>query len=210
MPRKSDVCPSTDEAARPNAPQVTVKVAQSIEEMMQAFAVRAAVFMTEQNCPYAEEFDGNDFSATHLIGYRDREPVACIRARYFADFAKLERLAVRHEYRNTRMSFDIVKAGIELVRKKGYRLIYGHAQDRLVKFWAHFGAKPLPKQRDLVFSDFSYTEMVIELEPHPDPITIESDPYEIIRPEGAWHRTGVLDQSATRQVTSPLRDLKVA
>ena len=197
-------------AANSNRKKFGIKVARSMNELMHVVAIRSAVFMSEQTCPYHEEFDGNDFSATHLIGYREREPVACIRARYFADFAKLERLAVRHEYRNTRMSFDIVKAGIELVRKKGYRLIYGHAQDRLVKFWAHFGAKPLPKQHDLVFSDFSYTEMVIELEPHPDAITIESDPYEIIRPEGAWHRPGVLDQSATREVTSPLRDLRVA
>ena len=98
----------------------------------------------------------------------------------------------------------MVQAGIELARKKGFKRIYGHAQDRLVDFWAHFGAKPLGTDRKLVFSDFSYTEMVIDLEPHPDPITVDSDPYVIIRPEGEWHRPGVLDASATRAPTSPL------
>ena len=48
---------------------VSVKVAGSIEEMMQAFTIRSAVFMADQNCPYAEEFDGNDFSATHVVAY---------------------------------------------------------------------------------------------------------------------------------------------
>ena len=48
---------------------ISVKVAWSIEEMMQAFAIRSAVFMADQNCPYAEEFDGNDFSATHVVAY---------------------------------------------------------------------------------------------------------------------------------------------
>ena len=96
-----------------------------------------------------------------------------------------------------------MQAGIELARKKGFKRIYGHAQDRLVDFWAHFGAKPLG--RKLVFSDFSYTEMVIELEPHPDPITMGTDPYLIIRPEGDWDRPGVLDVSSGREVTSPLR-----
>jgi len=182
-----------------------VKVARSLNDMMHVMAIRAAVFLSEQACPYHEEFDGNDFCATHLIGYRGFEPAACLRARFFADFAKLERLAVRHEFRNTRISFQVVRAGIELARKKGYRRIYGHAQDRLVPFWSRFGARPMSDhRRKIVFSDFSYTEMLLVAEPHPHPITLDSDPYEIIRPEGAWHRPGPLDRSAERPATSPL------
>ncbi len=189
-----------------NSKRYTFKVARSIEDLMKVTAIRAAVFMSEQECPYEEEFDGNDFCAAHIIGYVNDEPAACIRARFFAKFAKLERLAVRHDYRNTRMSFAIVRAGIELVRKKGYDMIYGHSQERLVNFWSHFGAVPHDLQRDLVFSDFSYKEMVIPLEPHPDPISLDTDPYVIIRPEGEWHRAGVLEASSTRPVTSPLRE----
>ena len=193
-------------SSRPNDTRYGIKVAHTLNDMMQVAAIRAAVFLSEQNCPYHEEFDGNDFCAVHLIGYRGFEPVACLRARFFADFAKLERLAVRHEYRNTRMSFAIVRAGIELARKKGYRRVYGHAQDRLVNFWSRFGAKPLPKKdRELVFSDYGYTEMLLETDRHADPITLESDPYTIIRPEGSWHRPGVLDSSTNRPVSSPQR-----
>ena len=36
-------------------------------------------------------------------------------------------------------------------------------------------------------------------------ITLDSDPYVIIRPEGDWDRPGVLDMSAGRPVSSPLR-----
>jgi predicted GNAT family N-acyltransferase len=188
-----------------NGPRFTVKVARSLNDIMQVFAIRSAVFVGEQVCPYDEEFDGNDFCAVHLIGYRDSEPVACLRVRWFASFAKLERLAVRHEFRSTRMSFQIVRAAIELIRKKGYTRIYGQAQDRLLNWWRHFGFEPLPKRVDLVFSDFSYTEILMELEPHPEAISVEADPYVIIRPEGRWERTGVLDESASRPVTSPLR-----
>lgn len=187
-----------------------IKVARSLDDIMQVIALRASVFMSEQSCPYEEEFDGNDFCAAHLIGYRESEPIACLRARFFADFAKLERLTVRAEYRNTRMSFNIVWAGIELARKKGYSKIYGHAQDRLVNFWSRFGAKPMTNRPPLVFSDFSYTEMLLETEPHADAITLSSSPYAIIRPEGAWHKSGVLDDSAKRPVTSPLRDRDAA
>lgn len=187
-----------------NAPQPYVKIARTLDDLMQVTAIRSAVFLTDQVCPYEEEFDGNDLCSTHLIGMMGNEPVACIRARFFADFVKLERLAVRQAFRRSRMSFMMVQAGIELARKKGFRRIYGHAQDRLVDFWARFGAKPLGNDRKLVFSDFSYTEMVIDLEPHPDPITVDSDPYVIIRPEGEWHRPGVLEASATRAPTDPL------
>src|SRR5262245_28599964 len=192
------------------ARKIGVRVARSLSDIMQIVAIRASVFMSDQICPYEEEFDGNDFCATHLIGYMGDEPAACIRARFFADFCKLERLAVRAEYRKTRLAFLTVRAGIELARKKGFRRIYGHAQDRLVNFWAHFGAKPLGPNRKLVFSDFSYTEMVIELDPHDDPITIDSDPYVSIRRTSACHAQRVLDASAMRPVTSPLRDQKAA
>lgn len=187
-----------------------IKVARSLNDMMQVVAIRSAVFMSDQECPYGEEFDGNDFCATHLIGYVGDEPAACLRARFFASFAKLERLAVRREYRNTRLSFDVVWAGIELSRKKGYTTIYGHAQDRLVKFWSRFGAKPMGDNRKLVFSDYSYTEMLLEVEPHDNPLTLDSDPYELIRPEGEWDRPGVLENSMSRPVTSPLRDREAA
>lgn len=199
---------------RPTGPATTrkavIKIARNMEDLMQVVAIRSAVFLTDQACPYEEEFDGNDFCSLHLIAMVGAEPAACLRARYFADFCKLERLAVRQDYRRSRIAFQIVQAGIELARKKGFKRIYGHAQDRLVDFWAHFGAKPIGDGRKLVFSDFSYTEMVIELEPHPDPITMETDPYLIIRPEGDWEDRGVLDESAQRPVTSPLNGRRSA
>lgn len=202
--------PSVSTANSHSSRKIGIRVARSLADIMQVVAIRASVFMSDQMCPYEEEFDGNDFCATHLIGYIGHEPAASIRARFFADFCKLERLAVRAEYRKTRLAFQMVRAGIELARKKGFRRIYGHAQDRLVNFWAHFGAKPLGPNRKLVFSDFSYTEMVIELDPHDDPITLDSDPYLIIRPEGEWHVMSVLDASALRPVTSPLNGQKAA
>ncbi len=190
---------------RVNSKRYSFKVARTLNDMMKVAAIRSAVFLSEQECPYDEEFDGNDLcAATHILGFIDNEPVACLRVRFFADFAKIERLAVRREYRNSRLSFKIVWAGIELARKKGYRKLYGHAQDRLVKFWSRFGFKPVEDQQGIVFSDFSYTEMYAEIEPHPDPVSIDSDPHIIIRPEGEWHVPGVLEASSTRPVTSPL------
>ena len=163
--------------------------------------------MAEQECPYDEEFDGNDLcAATHILGFIDDEPVACLRVRFFADFAKIERLAVRHEYRNSRLSFKIVWAGIELARKKGYRKLYGHAQDRLVKFWSRFGFKPVEDQRDIVFSDFATRKCMPNRACIPMPCRLRAIPTSSSA-GGEWHKPGVLEVSGTRPVTSPLGHL---
>ena len=188
-----------DRAPRPNSRPITIKVANSLDDLMQVFMIRSAVYMSEQSCPYREEFDGNDFCGSHLIGYYGDEPASSLRIRYFADFAKLERLAVRKEYRRSRLAFDTVHAGIRLVQKKGYRRIYGHARDGLAGFWARFGAKEKRAGRSFVFSDHLYKEMIIDVPPGEDSITVDTDPYVIIRPEGQWEYPGVLEASVLRE-----------
>jgi predicted GNAT family N-acyltransferase len=183
--------------------EVTVTIARTFEDLMRVASLRSAVYIGEQECPYEEEFDGNDLASTHLIGYVGNEPAGCLRIRFFADFAKIERLAVRKEYRNTRLSFQLVRAGIQLCQMKGYRRLYGHAQKRLVNFWGRFGFRPLEGAKEFVFSDFDYVELVANIEKDPQSIQIGADPYVMIRPEGRWHVPGILERSAGRQVTRP-------
>jgi predicted GNAT family N-acyltransferase len=197
-------CPIYDDyKGRTSSRDLTVTVARSLEDVMRVMTIRSAVYMAEQECPYEEEFDGNDFSATHLIGYVGNEPAACLRIRYFADFVKMERLAIRREFRKTRLAFKVVRAGIELCRAKGYRKIYGHSQKRLLNFWSRFGFRPFEGSREFVFSDFDYVEVSLDMTPHPQAISIGIDPYIMIRPEGRWHVPGILERSAIRPVTRP-------
>jgi predicted GNAT family N-acyltransferase len=175
---------------------LSATVARSLEDLFKVNTIRSAVYVAEQECPYEEEFDGNDLSATHLIGYVGNEPAATLRLRYFADFAKLERVAVRHEFRNSRIAFELVKAAIELVQVKGYRRLYGHARKELAGFWTRFGFRTFKGGSELVFSDHDYVEMVLEMDRHPDAITLGTNPYVLIRPEGRWHLPGVLESSA--------------
>jgi predicted GNAT family N-acyltransferase len=180
--------------------QVTVQVVRSMDEMARVMAIRSAVYMGEQHCPFEEEFDGNDFSATHLICHLGREPVGCLRIRYFGDFAKFERLAVRNESRNSGLAGRIVDAAIELCRKKGYSTFYAHSQKRLLKFWERRGFSRIPGAREFVFSDFDYVEVRFVAERHPARITLSEDPLVLIRPEGQWDVPGILEKSAVRGV----------
>jgi predicted GNAT family N-acyltransferase len=183
--------------------QLKAMVAATPDAIQKVFALRAAVFMIEQNCPYDEEFDGNDYCATHILGLVDNEAAAVLRVRFFAEFAKIERLAVLPRFRRTLIAKIVVEEGIEICRRKGYRTLYGHAQKRLTRFWSRFGFQPLKKNVSLIYSDHEYVEMAAELAPHSDPITMMSDPYLIVRPEGYWDAPGALDRSAERPATNP-------
>ncbi|MCJ2092260.1 GNAT family N-acetyltransferase [Methylobacterium sp. J-072] len=181
-----------------------VGVVRNLEDYNKVISIRSSVFVGEQICPYAEEFDGNDLSATHLIGYIDDEPAATIRIRLFAGFAKLERVAVRREHRRSEIAFVIIRAAREFCRMKGYRTIYGHVQKRYVEFWKQvLGARVADKAREFTFSDFDYVEMIVDLDEHPDAISMATDPFVILRPEGRWHEPGILDQSASRPPSRP-------
>lgn len=183
--------------------EISVTVARSLEDLMRVMAVRSAVFVGEQRCPYREEFDGNDLSGTHLLGYVGHEPAATLRIRYFADFAKIERLAVRSEFRGRRLAQRVVQAGIEICRLKGYTRIYGQSERSMVDWYGQFGFRVPNAARDIVFSDYDFVEIVLDEPRHADAISLESDPYVIIRPEGRWHARGILERSATRPVTRP-------
>ena len=179
-------------------PVLKVTPVKTIEDMMRVTAIRAAVYMAEQDCPYEEEYDGNDFCATHLIGWVDGEPVACLRLRYFGGFAKMERVAVRHHFRKTRIAFKMIRAGIEHCHRKGFTKVIGHARDELIPLYRLFGFKVEENARSLVFSDYSYTEMTLDGPLPENAITLESCPYALIRPEGDWDRPGILEKSVDR------------
>ncbi|MDH3595498.1 MAG: GNAT family N-acetyltransferase [Rhodospirillales bacterium] len=167
----------------------TIKVAHSIEEMMQSFAVRAAVFLNKQDCSYAEEFDGNDFAATHILGLRGAEPIATARIRYFAGFARLERVAVRREFRGGVAAAGIIEFVLELCRQKGYHKIQGNAEIRLLRFWERYGWRRT-NAPSFVYAGHRYVEIECDLEPHPDPIAIGKNPVLFMRPEGVWDEPG--------------------
>ena len=65
-----------------------------------------------------------------------------------------------------------------------------------------YGFAPMPGAVPFVFSDREYVGIAAELEPHHNPLTMETDPMVLNRPEGDWDRPGVLDLSATRPPTN--------
>jgi predicted GNAT family N-acyltransferase len=176
---------------RPSVERVVV--VRTLDDFQRAAAIRAVVYVAGQECPWAEEFDGNDFCGLHLLGFVGDEPAGCLRIRFFAGFVKIERLAVLPAHRRSSLAARMVRRALQLARRKGYRRVYGHAREGLEPFWARFGARPMGPRGGFGFSGQRYTEMLAELPPAQDALALGDDPLVLIRPEGDWDRPGVLE-----------------
>jgi predicted GNAT family N-acyltransferase len=176
-------------------PKLEVRLARTIDDVFKVFSVRSATYIAEQFCLYDEEFDGNDFCATHFIGTVDGDAAGCVRLRFFEGFAKLERLAVRAEYRQSRLAYKLVREALEHCKRKGYRKVLGHSRLDLVRFWKVFGFRPVETRAQFAFANVQYAEILLEQEADDHAIRIDADPMIIIRPEGAWEKPGPFDVS---------------
>ena len=176
-----------------------IAMVRSFEAYQKVVAVRTLTFMGEQNCPYDEEFDGNDMCASHLLAHYDGQPIATLRIRWFAGFGKIERVCVLEPYRSSGVIKVMLAATFELAARKGFRRMTAQIQARLWPLWSKtLNCELIEGRPSFFFSDYEYKEMVISVAPHPDAIRISSDPYEVIRPEGEWDSPGILEASRDR------------
>lgn len=181
---------------KPN--DLRVEVVRDLADFMKVVAIRSSVFLAEQDCPYDEEFDNNDLSACHLIAYLHDEPVATLRVRWFAGFAKIERVCVMKHVRGGSLVKLMIETAVDMIARKGYVHVIGYIQKRLVPFWKQLGFLPREGRDGFRFSDYEYVECSRTLEARPNALTIDSDPYVLMRPEGEWDTESVLDRSALR------------
>jgi len=180
------------------ANDIRVEVVRDLNDFMKVVAIRASVFLAEQDCPYDEEFDQNDLSACHLIAYLRGEPVGTLRIRWFANFAKIERVCIMKHVRGGALVRLMIETAVEVIGRKGYLHILGYIQKRLVPFWRQLGFLPRDTREGFRFSDYDYVECSRQLEPRADALTMDADPYMLMRPEGSWDQENVLDRSAMR------------
>lgn len=87
-----------------------VVIAENDAQREDAFAVRIAVFVEEQQIPREEELDDADATAVHCVGYVDGAPVAAGRLVVNDGYGKVGRMAVLASHRGTRMGARVLDA----------------------------------------------------------------------------------------------------
>jgi GNAT superfamily N-acetyltransferase len=113
---------------------VALRLAARMEDTLQAFAVRAACFIGEQDLAFTQEFDGHDHDATHLIAYLGAEPIGTVRIRWFKSFAMPDRLAVIRRFRGHAVGALLLERARTVAESRGSRTLYV----RVPPLWAGY------------------------------------------------------------------------
>ena len=118
----------------------------SRQTLYEILALRAAVFVVEQNCPY-QDVDGKDIEAIHLMGYEKNQLVAYARILpkgiAYKDYISIGRVVTAAAVRGKGYGHVLVKKAVE-VAKATYpkNAIKISAQAHLEAFYKAHGFMP--------------------------------------------------------------------
>ena len=183
----------------PSHNQIRTEVVTTYEQLLHAYAIRSICFMEEHGVKAQQAFDGNDYQATHMIVYAGDEPVGAQRIRWFKDFAKIERTAFREAYRN----MHVLKASsyfvFDHIARKGYDKVITHAQPKYARLWRIIlGFKNAEGKAPFYFDGHPepYIELVKELSPPDNAISLHTDTAAMFRIEGFWDAPSPFEAAA--------------
>jgi len=169
--------------------QIRCEVVTKYEQLLHAYAIRSICFIEEHGYSARQEFDGNDYQATHMIVYAGDEPIGTQRIRWFKNFAKIERTAFRAAYRNSHVMKACSYFVFEHIARKGYSKVITHAQPKYARMWRIIlGFKNAEGKPPVHFDNHPepYIELVKELTPPPNAISERTDATVLFRTEGHW------------------------
>lgn len=166
---------------------IDISVAKSLEDLLDSFKVRTCAFVMEQDCPDDDEFDGNDYSGTHIVAKIDGKTVATTRLRYFADFVKIERIAILKQHRDLVLFNTLVDYILEFIERKGFTKSYTQADTRMQRVYKRYGYLPMGNQEPIEHFGSTYVAMIRDIGPEAkSPITIHSHHSYLNAREGTW------------------------
>jgi len=111
------------------------------DDLALCHALRRVVFIEEQNVPAAEEVDGRDADALHLLARLDGEPVGCARILLDAEkTGKIGRVCVLHDQRGRGIGVALIQAALAVLRDRpGITRAKLGAQTHAIGFYEKLG-----------------------------------------------------------------------
>jgi ElaA protein len=114
----------------------------SIETLYAMLALRAEVFVVEQNCPY-QDADGKDLKSLHVCGYVE-DGSLCAYARLVMpgvsyDEWSIGRVVTSTRFRRTGAGVELMRTCMDYLGDRGIRSVRISAQSYLHDFYARFG-----------------------------------------------------------------------
>ncbi|GEN56785.1 N-acetyltransferase [Halolactibacillus alkaliphilus] len=115
------------------------------KEREDAFSVREAVFINEQGVDASIERDALDDTATHIIGYINQSPVACLRFTSYSQAAKVQRMAVIKAHREEGLGKKLMLEAEVHMKQAGFTKSILHAQTHAAGFYQQLGYTKVSK-----------------------------------------------------------------
>ncbi len=122
----------------------------SLRELYAMLALRAEVFVVEQDCPY-QDLDGKDQKSWHVMGWKDDELVAVARivdkGVSYAEYYSIGRVVVSEKVRKDGIGSALMEEAINWIYSdKGEVPIKISAQCYLIKFYGALGFQPVGEE----------------------------------------------------------------
>ena len=86
------------------------------QDLATCHALRRRVFIEEQQVPEAEEVDGRDTEALHILAKKDAEAIGCARILLIGDTGKIGRVCVLSDYRGQGIGVALIKMALQVLR----------------------------------------------------------------------------------------------
>ena len=129
---------------------MTYKKIKTINDFIDAIRIRTDVFVIEQKCPPGWEPDELDKKSIHFGVIADHKLVATVRLRKESkNTIKIERMAVKKEYRGKGIGLGLIKYVLNQILKKGHKKIWMQVQLHTQKMYERAGFKTTSKPYDL-------------------------------------------------------------
>ncbi len=102
-------------------------------------AIRQKVYVEEQNCPPAEEWDNHDAAATHLLALLAGQAAGTLRYYDDAGWLHIGRLAVYPEFRGRGIARALLDYCLEAGRKAAFQRAFLNAQVDKMGLYQSYG-----------------------------------------------------------------------
>ena len=110
------------------------------DDLATCLALRRTVFMEEQGVSLADEIDGFDDEALHMLALLDAKPVGCARILISGETAKIGRVCVLKDARGKGLGAAIITACLDTARQQsGLARAQLGAQTHAVPFYEKLG-----------------------------------------------------------------------
>jgi ElaA protein len=124
--------------------------------------LRRVVFIEEQGVSEADEVDGRDAEAIHLLAFAGDEPVGTARLLVKGETGKIGRVCVVRQARGTGLGAALIRRALEEFRAMpGLRLVTLGAQSHATEFYAALGFRAVGDE--FIDAGIPHREMILNL-----------------------------------------------